>query len=183
MSQRGALRARFGTRGARTLCKHNTAERQTQDRNERLEMSCPETLEELIDWFPDFVQLPLLLEYGNYETYAEVWNDIYDHHLGWDFTGCAWVTRTGQVWTCGWAKHEQLLSLMGLNLDEVEKAGWMRVSRPMGSERDPNGYICNKVSAKQKAFAKRNHVKVFEMWEDEPLVVTPQIESYENATL
>lgn len=143
--------------------------------------SCPLTREAILAWFPNFKLLPILLKFGEYEDYPDMWNEIIDWNIGYTFRGCAWVTRSGRVWTCGWAKHEQLRRVMGLKIEDVERAGWMRVSAPFGRELMPSGYICNKVSPAQRAFAKRHNVTVFEMNEDDPIVTTAQTENYENS--
>jgi hypothetical protein len=39
-----------------------------------------------------------------------------------------WLSRTGLFYTCGYGAHEMVLDAMGLFCNEVEDAGWCRVS-------------------------------------------------------
>lgn len=59
---------------------------------------------------------------------ATVWNRILEFgflYLGGKF---GWIDRDGKLWTCGHAKHDFLLTSMGMEVDDAERRGWVRVT-------------------------------------------------------
>lgn len=111
-------------------------------------MSCPETREELVDWFTrDPQRMPIedielladrmigtnrgrfhFLHEPEGMSVTEVWNMIleYDFLLS-DRYG--WLDRKGKLWGCSWAAHEKLLDVLGHETKDVERLGWVRVTR------------------------------------------------------
>jgi hypothetical protein len=146
--------------------------------------SCPRTKQALIDWFdrkgPALDRLLSLIELGEYEKYPDLWNNILDYQLCSDYRFNAWVTRTGKIWTCGFAQHECLLRIMGVDILEAEAAGWLRVTGMPSTLPKINGYIRRRITSKQKRFARDYNVKLSESGQDEPVITTPLIDKYEK---
>jgi hypothetical protein len=40
-----------------------------------------------------------------------------------------WVTREGKFWSAAHGAHERLLDILGLDVVEIERAGWVRISQ------------------------------------------------------
>lgn len=127
-----------------------------------------ETPQDILNWFSDTGNgrskqgfhvdlLTRLVQHGSYEHPGDLWNAIYDHDFCHDFRANAWFTRTGVVYTCGWAKHEMLLRYMGLTISEVEEAGWVRVSGMTAPTSIQGRY---RPSPGQISVMRRNGVKV-----------------------
>lgn len=115
-----------------------------------------ETKADLINWFDerwDRAQVELLVNHGVYSSLGRIWNAILDK--GWlsaTYNGNAWVTRTGKVWCCNWGTHEFLLGRMGVEAQDVEDFGWVRISTFNGYTRVQ---IRARPSAAQMRFLKR----------------------------
>lgn len=113
--------------------------------------------EDLINWFSnsrsDFNirNIKKLVKYGNYDNdLPQLWNYIYDYSLCRPFVRNAYITRQGNVWTCGWGQHELMLDIMGVKHTEAEEAGWLRISGP--SPQYIRASIRKPMSPKQKKF-------------------------------
>jgi hypothetical protein len=111
----------------------------------------PRTLKELLAWFGeghkaghyDLRAIQMLHEFGNrdvaYSRKGEedewwtlhLWDQILGRTCGsWCTTNPRyfWLTPRGYVYGCGYADHERMLSVMGIQVRDAELAGWCRVS-------------------------------------------------------
>lgn len=125
-------------------------------------MTCPETRDELIDWFctgrnvtHDREQLTRFVDFALARPDpfcswdkdpiepSTLWNRIVDRHFLYLGGKNGWIKRDGEYLTCSWAGHDHLLSMMGMTPGEAERSGWVRVSR--GSMQ-----TCFRISAAQR---------------------------------
>ena len=60
---------------------------------------------------------------------ARAWNWALDFGLLYIGGKQGWIDREGKFWTCGWAKHDNLLYWLGMEPEDAEKAGWVRVTQ------------------------------------------------------
>lgn len=143
--------------------------------------SCPRTKQAIIKWFKDNAAALAIIEYGNYETYPDVWNDLIDYNVTDLFRFNAWVTRTGKIYATGWSQHDQLLRIMGLDPEEVENAGWLRITGQPSSQPKLSAYIHRRTTLKQRRFLKdKPYITLFEHGEEKPKIINSLIDNYEN---
>lgn len=109
-------------------------------------MSAPTTRDELLGWFleghnvqHDRTQLERLVDsmltqppIPNAEESMSpswAWNEILAHHLMYREAAQGWVTREGEFMGCAYAAHDRLVHRLGMEVTEVEQAGWARLYR------------------------------------------------------
>ena len=142
---------------------------------------CPRTKQAVTDWFKGNNAALAIIEYGNYEKYPDVWNDLIDYNVTDQFRFNAWVTRTGKIYATGWAQHDAVLRIMGLETEEVEDAGWLRVTGNPSAEPKLNAYIHRRTTLKQRRFLKdKPFITLFEHGEEKPIISNYLIDNYEN---
>lgn len=101
-------------------------------------MSEPETYNEVMEWFGtghkaghyDLHGLSLILTHAT-EPPVRVWDYVLSNNLLQRRSKECWITPRGKVWNVAFAMHEHLLSypMEGLDVKQIELAGWLRVSK------------------------------------------------------
>jgi hypothetical protein len=143
--------------------------------------SCPRTKKTITKWFKGNNAALAIIEYGDYEFYPDIWNNLINYNVTDIFRFNAWITRTGKVYATGFAQHDCLLRIMGLEAVQVEDAGWLRITGQPSSQPNLRAYIRRRTTLKQRRFLKdKPFIKLFESGEQEPIISSSLIDNYEN---
>lgn len=97
----------------------------------RSDSDVPQTKEAIEEFFKDkknMHQLRQMIKFqlSDKESIAYVWRRI----VGTDILGlnpqCGLMDRSGKIYGCGFAQHEELSRLMGWEIIDLERQGWVR---------------------------------------------------------